>query len=82
MRGTAPLTPVLDRLNHHGRVRALVFGNHGEAPPDVQHFITAAGAARKLASDTMTPPADGAQAPLLLETQKAFSVRPERVAGS
>jgi len=32
---TPPLTPVLDRLNQHGRVRALVFGNHGEASPDV-----------------------------------------------
>ena len=47
---TAPLTPVLDRLNQHGRVRALVFGNHGEASPDVHHFITAA--ARKLARST------------------------------
>ena len=47
---TAPLTPVLDRLNQHGRVRALVFGNHGEASPDVHHFIAAA--ARKLARST------------------------------
>ena len=38
---------MLDRLNQHGRVRALVFGNHGEASPDVHHFIAAA--ARKLA---------------------------------
>ena len=42
---------MLDRLNQHGRVRALVFGNHGEASPDVhQHFIAAA--ARKLARST------------------------------
>ena len=46
----APLTPVMDRLNHYGRVRALVFGNHGEASQDVHHFISAA--ARKLASVT------------------------------
>ena len=44
------LTPVIDRLNQHGRVRALVFGNHGEASPDVHHFIAAA--ARKLARST------------------------------
>ena len=31
-------------------MRALVFGNHGEASPDVHHFITAA--ARKLARST------------------------------
>ena len=37
---TAPLTPVMDRLNHYGRVRALVFGNHGEASQDVHHFIS------------------------------------------
>jgi len=46
----APLTPVLDRLNQFGKVRGLVFGNHGEASPDVHHFITAA--ARKRAGDT------------------------------
>ena len=47
---TAPLTPVMDRLNHYGQVRALVFGNHGEASPDVHHFISAA--ARRLARTT------------------------------
>ena len=31
-------------------MRALVFGNHGEASPDVHHFIAAA--ARKLARST------------------------------
>jgi hypothetical protein len=40
----------MDRLNHYGRVRALVFGNHGEASQDVHHFISAA--ARKLANAT------------------------------
>ena len=37
-------------VRDYGRVRALVFGNHGEASQDVHHFISAA--ARKLASDT------------------------------
>ena len=40
----------MDRLNHYGQVRALVFGNHGEASPDVHHFISAA--ARRLARTT------------------------------
>ena len=46
----APLTPVLDRLNQYGKVRALVFGNYGEASPDVHHCITAA--ARQRAEQT------------------------------
>ena len=41
---------MLDRLNQFGKVRALVFGNHGEASPDVHHVIAAA--ARKRAGDT------------------------------
>ena len=34
----------------YGQVCALVFGNHGEASPDVHHFISAA--ARRLARTT------------------------------